>query len=51
MTTTPTLTNWLHLLTLGIIWGGTFMFISIALRDYGPIRWPVREPRWVQYRF
>lgn len=33
----PTLTNWLHLLTLGIIWGGTFMFISIALRDYGPI--------------
>ena len=37
MTTTPTLTNWLHLLTLGIIWGGTFMFISIALRDYGPV--------------
>lgn len=33
----PTLTNWLHLLTLGVIWGGTFMFISIALRDYGPI--------------
>lgn len=33
----PTLTNWIHLLTLGIIWGGTFMFISVALRDYGPI--------------
>lgn len=33
----PTLTNWIHLLTLGIIWGSTFMFISVALRDYGPI--------------
>ena len=37
MPQSPTLTNWLHLLILGVIWGGTFMFISVALQDYGPI--------------
>lgn len=33
----PTLSNWLHLTLLGIVWGGTFMVISIALEGYGPI--------------
>lgn len=37
MVQAPTLTNWLHLITLGIVWGATFMVISIALEGYGPI--------------
>lgn len=36
MTSNPTLSNWLSILALGIIWGGTFMVVSIALRGYGP---------------
>lgn len=36
MVQSPTLTNWLHLITLGIVWGATFMVISIALEGYGP---------------
>ena len=35
--TSPSLTNWLHLLTLGVVWGATFMVISVALEGYGPI--------------
>ena len=34
---TPTLTNWLSILALGVIWGGTFMVVSIALQGYGPL--------------
>jgi drug/metabolite transporter (DMT)-like permease len=34
---TPTLSNWLSVLALGLIWGGTFMVVSIALRGYGPL--------------
>jgi len=34
---TPTLQNWLSILALGLIWGGTFMVVSIALRGYGPL--------------
>ena len=35
--TSPSLTNWLHLLILGVVWGATFMVISVALEGYGPI--------------
>lgn len=37
MTTQPTLSNWLSILALGVIWGGTFMVVTIALRGYGPL--------------
>jgi drug/metabolite transporter (DMT)-like permease len=37
MVKAPTLTNWIHLITLGLIWGGTFMFVTLALDGYGPI--------------
>ncbi len=37
MTTAPTYSNWLSILALGIIWGGTFMVVSIALTGYGPM--------------
>ena len=33
----PTPANWLSIAALGLIWGGTFMVISVALRGYGPI--------------
>ena len=33
----PTRTDWLSIAALGLIWGGTFMVISIALRGYGPL--------------
>ncbi len=33
----PTLGNWISVIALGLIWGGTFMVVSIALRGYGPI--------------
>ncbi len=29
--------NWLKLLALGIVWGASFMFSAIALRDFGPM--------------
>lgn len=37
MTTHPTLFNWLSILMLGLIWGGTFMVVAIALEGYGPL--------------
>ncbi|MBS1302990.1 DMT family transporter [Loktanella sp. SALINAS62] len=33
----PTLTNWISIAVLGLIWGGTFMVVSVALRGYGPL--------------
>jgi len=35
--TQPTLTNWLSILSLGVIWGGTFMVVAVALQGYGPL--------------
>ncbi|MDX8351361.1 DMT family transporter [Cognatiyoonia sp. IB215182] len=32
----PTLTNWLSIALLGLIWGATFMVVAIALEGYGP---------------
>lgn len=32
----PGLRNWLKLISLGIIWGASFMSVTIALRDFGP---------------
>ena len=32
----PTRANWIAILSLGLIWGGTFMVVSLALRGYGP---------------
>lgn len=37
MTQQPTLFNWLSIIALGLIWGGTFMVVSIALEGYGPL--------------
>jgi len=33
----PTTANWISILALGLIWGGTFMVVAIALRGYGPV--------------
>jgi len=33
----PTWANWLTILILGVVWGGTFMVIALALRGYGPL--------------
>ncbi|AKS45532.1 Permease of the drug/metabolite transporter (DMT) superfamily [Octadecabacter temperatus] len=37
MTTHPTPLNWFSIGLLGLIWGGTFMVVSIALEGYGPL--------------
>lgn len=37
MTAQPSAANWLSILALGLIWGGTFMVVSLALRGYGPV--------------
>ena len=29
--------DWVSVIALGVIWGGTFMFVRIALNDYGPL--------------
>lgn len=34
---TPSRSDWLSILALGLIWGGTFMVVSLALRGYGPV--------------
>lgn len=33
----PTAANWASIFALGVIWGGTFMVVSIALEGYGPL--------------
>ncbi|TFL17869.1 DMT family transporter [Jannaschia formosa] len=33
----PTPANWASILALGLIWGGTFAIVSVALRGYGPV--------------
>lgn len=33
----PTPANWLSIIALGFIWGGTFMIVTLALRGYGPV--------------
>lgn len=33
----PTAANWASIGLLGLVWGGTFMVVSVALRDYGPL--------------
>jgi drug/metabolite transporter (DMT)-like permease len=33
----PTAYNWLSIAVLGVIWGGTFMIVAIALQGYGPL--------------
>ena len=33
----PTPANWASIVVLGLVWGGTFMVVSVALRGYGPI--------------
>ena len=37
MTTSPTPANWASILALGLIWGGTFMVMAMALEGYGPV--------------
>jgi drug/metabolite transporter (DMT)-like permease len=34
---TPTRRDWISILFLGVVWGGTFMVVSFALRGYGPV--------------
>lgn len=33
----PSRSDWLSIFALGLIWGGTFLVISLALRGYGPV--------------
>ncbi|WP_420860765.1 DMT family transporter [Algirhabdus cladophorae] len=37
MIQTPTLKNWIFLITLGIIWGASFMAVDLALTSLGPL--------------
>lgn len=37
MTTQPSPSNWFSIAALGLIWGGTFMVVAIALEGYGPL--------------
>ncbi|WP_371168352.1 DMT family transporter [Aliiroseovarius sp. 2305UL8-7] len=37
MTSNPTTSDWAGVVALGLIWGGTFMVVAIALEGYGPI--------------
>lgn len=37
MRTPPTFANFASVGTLGLIWGGTFMVVALALRGYGPV--------------
>ena len=33
----PTPANWASIAVLGLVWGGTFMVVALALRGYGPV--------------
>ncbi|WP_170438749.1 DMT family transporter [Ruegeria arenilitoris] len=33
----PNIRDWSGVIALGLIWGGTFMVVAMALEDYGPI--------------
>lgn len=33
----PTPANWLSIAALGVIWGGTFVVVAVALQGYGPV--------------
>ncbi|MDT2034377.1 MAG: EamA family transporter, partial [Planktomarina sp.] len=35
--TSPGLLNWFRISFIAIIWGGAFMFVRIALRDFPPL--------------
>ncbi len=37
MVSQPTKQDWIGVLSLGLIWGGTFMVVAMALEGYGPI--------------
>ncbi len=37
MTNTPSRLDWLLLATLGLIWGGSFLGVSVALSGFGPL--------------
>ncbi|WP_282181428.1 DMT family transporter [Aliiroseovarius marinus] len=37
MTDNPTTRDWAGVIALGLIWGGTFMVVAIALEGYGPV--------------
>lgn len=37
MTDNPTTRDWAGVTALGLIWGGTFMVVAIALEGYGPV--------------
>lgn len=37
MSDTPGLNNWIKLILLGMIWGASFMFVTIALDGFGPM--------------
>ena len=37
MTSVPSTSNWISIFLLGLIWGGTFMVVAIALEGYGPL--------------
>jgi len=34
----PTLANWASVIALGVIWGGSFTGISVALQGFGPVQ-------------
>ena len=37
MTDNPTSRDWAGVIALGLIWGGTFMVVALALEGYGPV--------------
>ncbi len=37
MPTAPTLGNWIALIALGLIWGASFLGVSLALEGFGPV--------------
>ena len=33
----PTLTNWIEIAALGVIWGASFLSVHVALTGFGPL--------------